>query len=404
MSGFWILSGPMVLAVLAALLWPLTRRREEAGRRAAFDLKVYKDQLKEVDRDRDRGLLTDDQAAAARTEIERRMLKAVENREEEEAVAGRGGSTVARGVAMGGVVLAVALAIAFYFEAGSPYLPDQPLASRGLSAKSHASAASLSERLNAPDMRAAVARLAEKLSNNPNDIEGWTMLARSYVIMDRMDDAANAYEKAFEAAKEKDSDIAADYAEVLVARAGNVFTDDALRLFQKARALDPMNPKAIFYVALGKARRGDLAAALREWADLGALSPPDAPWMEAVRFQMARAAERLGVSLEGVRPSARALALAKANPDRLAPMGTSANEAESAMPGPTREDMDAAAEMSDSDRAAMIRSMVDGLAEKLGKNPDDLAGWKRLARAYEVLGETEKARAARSRIRRLTGR
>ena len=91
------------------------------------------------------------------------MLKAVENREEE-AVAGRGGSTVARGVAMGGVVLAVALAIAFYFEAGSPYLPDQPLASRGLSAKSHASAASLSERLNAPDMRAAVARLAEKLS------------------------------------------------------------------------------------------------------------------------------------------------------------------------------------------------------------------------------------------------
>ena len=54
MSGFWILSGPMVLAVLAALLWPLTRRREEAGPRAAFDLKVYKDQLKEVDRDRDR--------------------------------------------------------------------------------------------------------------------------------------------------------------------------------------------------------------------------------------------------------------------------------------------------------------------------------------------------------------
>ena len=135
MSGFWILSGPMVLAVLAALLWPLTRRREEAGPRAAFDLKVYKDQLKEVDRDRDRELLTDDQAAAARTEIERRMLKAVENREEA-AVAGRGGSTVARGVAMGGVVLAVALAIAFYFEAGSPYLPDQPLASRGLSAKS----------------------------------------------------------------------------------------------------------------------------------------------------------------------------------------------------------------------------------------------------------------------------
>ena len=230
------------------------------------------------------------------------------------------------------------------------------------------------------------------------------MLARSYVIMDRMDDAANAYEKAFEAAKEKDSDIAADYAEVLVARAGNVFTDDALRLFQKARALDPMNPKAIFYVALGKARRGDLAAALRNGRILARCRRRTRPgWKRSVsRWRAPPSSWALPWKVSGPRREP----WRSPRPIRIVwhPWERRRTKRDRPCRGPTREDMDAAAEMSDSDRAAMIRSMVDGLAEKLGKNPDDLAGWKRLARAYEVLGETEKARAARSRIRRLTGR
>jgi cytochrome c-type biogenesis protein CcmH len=119
-----------------------------------------------------------------------------------------------------------------------------------------------------------------------------------------------------------------------------------------------------------------------------AVSPPDSPWLRVVNQQIARAAEELGVDPASVKPSAEAKALAEA----------------AAFPAPSRAEMDAAAKMSDQERDAMVRSMVERLASRLETAPDDLAGWQRLARAYEVLGETEKAKDARARIEALKGR
>ncbi|MAO57208.1 MAG: hypothetical protein CMM61_16150, partial [Rhodospirillaceae bacterium] len=78
------------------------------------------------------------------------------------------------------------------------------------------------------------------------------------------------------------------------------------------------------------------------------------------------------------------------------------SEAPAAQPGPTQEQMRAAQEMSPEDRAEMIRGMVQRLADRLAENPDDLAGWQRLERAYRVLGDTEKADEAAGQVKRLT--
>jgi cytochrome c-type biogenesis protein CcmH len=131
-----------------------------------------------------------------------------------------------------------------------------------------------------------------------------------------------------------------------------------------------------------------LAAALQGWADLIVLSPPDAPWLATVREQMQRAAQELGIDPGGVSPSAEAQELA----------------AERGLTGRERANLEAWQNLSPGEREAMIRAMVDGLAQRLAQHPDDAEGWRRLARAYEVLGETEKAREARTRAESLTGR
>jgi cytochrome c-type biogenesis protein CcmH len=80
----------------------------------------------------------------------------------------------------------------------------------------------------------------------------------------------------------------------------------------------------------------------------------------------------------------------------------SAAPSESA-PGPTAEDVAAANEMKPEDRNAMIRGMVERLAERLKQDGSDLDGWLRLVRAYTVLGDRDRALSALTGARRAAG-
>ena len=128
-------------------------------------------------------------------------------------------------------------------------------------------------------------------------------------------------------------------------------------------------------------------AALQIWTDLRAISQPDAPWLPTLTRRMKKSAEAIGIEIETFKPA-------------VAPVGPSPH-AHPPETGPTQEDIKAAKQLSSEERIAFIRSMVDGLAQRLRDNPGDLAGWKRLARAYQVLGDTKNAQAAESRIREL---
>ena len=385
----WVIMAVLTAGALALVLRPLLRRAAVAPRRAEYDIAVYRDQLGEVERDRDRGVLSADEVAAAKTEIERRILAAADA---EEGPAVEAWPPLGRRLAAALVAVAVPVgAVALYLNIGSPGLPDQPFAERRApSGAGHADPRGGGEA--AGDLELMVGRLAQRLLRNPDDLKGWILLGRSYISLQRYDDASNAFRRAMNLADGR-QDVAADYAETLVLAAGGMVGEEALNIFQAITEADPLNPKSRYFLGLGQAQKGDLRDALQIWIDLRAVSPRDAPWLSTVRQQIDTAARELGIDASEVTPSPEARALAKSVPAAQPPA------AEAEAPGPTRDDMNAAAEMSAGERADMIRGMVERLARRLEKEPDDVEGWGRLARAYEVLGEKEKAVEARRRAK-----
>lgn len=374
MALLWLAVSGLSLLTVLLVAAPLFRRRTHAAAsRAQADLRVYRAQLAEVDRDVERGLLAGSEAEAARTEVKRRMLAAAG--EPAEAMQAKPAHASWRVAAALLGIAAPAVAFGLYLSVGAPGQVDGSPADRDAPAAAQAG-------LDGMSAEEAVAAFARALESRPGDVDGWALLGRSYVGMGRYAEAAEALGRAHRLAPDR-VEIASAFGEAEVAGAQGVVGPEAKAVFEGVLAADPRDPRARFYLGLAKAQGGDVAGALQDWVDLAALSPAEAPWLASVQEQIARAAGELGVEIASLEPSAAARALgAPAGPvaPRLAPG-----------------DADAIEQMSDEQREAMIRSMVERLASRLETNPDDRDGWLRLARAYEVLGEADKAEQARAR-------
>jgi cytochrome c-type biogenesis protein CcmH len=148
---------------------------------------------------------------------------------------------------------------------------------------------------------------------------------------------------------------------------------------------------ARFYIALAAAQAGDARSAIDQWQRL-AVDVPGANIRAELQRRIAETAQSAGIP-------APALVAAAAATVPAASTGTT-----DAAPGPTAEDMANAQRTSGEDRRAMIRSMVERLATRLKAEPDDLDGWQRLARAYDVLGDRAHAADAYAQIERLKAR
>lgn len=347
---FWIVAAILTFAASAAVIWPFLRAPARTVDPGGHDVEVYRDQLAEIDRDRDRGVIADAEAEEARAEIGRRILR-------EAAGAGERGhagrhSTLTRIVATVSMGLVPVIALAAYAVTGSPGMPDQRLAER------------LSRNPADNTVEELVARAETHLRQNPQDAQGWEVVAPIYLRIGRFDDAVLAAENAIRLAGE-DSRRLNILAEARVAKAGGVVTAEALALFEQVLALDPDDGKARFHVGLARAQEGDRQAATAAWHQILSRLPADSPWHVA---------------------AGRAIRQVSAETPAAGDDGDSA--------GPDDDAVAAAAEMSDVDRLAMIDGMVSGLAERLRANPDDPAGWRRLVRSYLVLDRVDEARAA----------
>jgi len=400
---FWAVAIAFTLAALAALALPLVGKgRRASAERSAFDLAVFKDQLREVETDRERGVLSETEADAARLEIERRMLAAASA--EGGATNGAKSPAIDR-LTTAAVAVAVPLsAFAIYFQLGSPGYDDQPFAARPQTPQ-HADAPA--------DIKKMVESLAKRMEQDPGNAEGWALMARSYAVMERYEDAIAAHRRALKLV-DNDEQLAIDLAETMVQQAQGRVTQQAQAIFREMLGYNPAIPRAAYYLALAEVQTGNFKGAIQGWTDLLAWSPPDAPWRGVVENQITRAREDLGDESITFEPSeaakklARAVAAARAAAPAPAPPSQPSSptgEAPvSAGPAMSGEQLQQAAEgMSASERSEMIRSMVQRLADRLKENPDDLEGWKRLARAYDVLGDKMKADLARARIRELSG-
>ena len=374
---FWLVIAVMTAAALALVLAPLALRHRKAPRRVEFDMAIYRDQLAELESDRARGLVGDDQSEAARLEIQRRMLAAAkrdggDSAGADEAEDAASGGTARPWLLMGGVGAAVpALAVALYLVLGSPGKPGQPFS--GVAQQGGVAG----EQMAGQSIEAAIANLAQRLEQEPDNLQGWLLLSRSLISVERYGDAVQALRTAVKLSN-GDPNIVGSMAEALVFAAEGVVTADALAAFETVLGVQPDDAAAQYYIGIALAQQGRPGEALEMWRKLAAETPADAPWRADLVTWMRRAAEETGIAL-GTIPSA--------------PAGA-------AQPGPSQEDM-AAAEMSPDERMEMIRAMVDRLATRLAEEPDDLEGWRRLANAYRVLGENTKATAAEQRVAEL---
>jgi len=383
MTLFWIGSVAATLAALAVMVLPLARKPkgEAAPARAEFDLAVYKDQLAEIDRDLERGVLNDDQALAARTEIERRMLAAAGDEAAEPTASPETSTANARltGALLTLLLVTVPLgAFGLYFVLGNPGLADRPFAER--SAQSPAPA-DMADR--AAQLKSMIKDIEARIEQEPDNPRAWHALGQAYAMLGDMDNAVGAFRKLVEVT-DRHPDALTILGEAMFTQAGDQITPEALKLFMEARTVDPTNLKSYFYGAMAYQQAGDLQRAMDEYAGLLTVSPENGKWVPEIQTRMAALAKELGVETPVVK--------------MLPPVAEAAPP-----PGPSQQQMQDAQSMSAADQQAMIRSMVDRLATRLKDNPDDLAGWQRLAQAYRVLGDEAGLAEAEAQIKRLSG-
>ncbi|MBD3678910.1 MAG: c-type cytochrome biogenesis protein CcmI [Rhodobacteraceae bacterium] len=380
---FWLSAGFLTLMVGALLIRAMFVHRGGATPAAAYDLQVYRDQLKEVERDLARGVLSEAEAERVRVEVSRRLLEADRAMQATVEGAGAGGGLSRVTAAVLALVLAGG-ALGLYLTIGAPDYPDMPLDQRIAAADEARANRPAQEAVEAefaeapqpdiapnqdPRFLELMAKLRVAVAERPNDLQGQMLLARNEAGLGNFVAAHTAQERVIaikgDAATAQDY---ADYAELMIMAAGGYVSPEAEAALSETLKREPENGPARYYSGLMFAQNDRPDLAFRLWRPLLEGSQPDDPWVPAIRAQIEDLADRAGVRYE--------------LPPEAAPLR-----------GPSAADVDAAGEMSAEDRAAMIRGMVAQLSDRLATEGGPPEEWARLIGAYGVLGETERAAA-----------
>jgi cytochrome c-type biogenesis protein CcmH len=361
----WMILTVMVALAVCGLTIPLVRRYEQRPDKADA-LDILKAQLTDVDAQLANKMIGESEADSLRAEIRRRIL--VESREKPQ-VARPIPTSAMPWVALGLVAIVALSATAIYAMMGHPELTSGAAAPAPEQA-----AAAPADPAKHPmgDISSMITQLEAKLTAAPNDPQGWQMLGWSYMRTGRPADAARAYGRAVSLDPGNVEYVSAQ-GEAMVQADGKV-SDEAANIFRKALKIDPADPRARYFLAIYRDQQGDHQGAMDDWIALIKSAPPDAPWAAQVRSYAEGRARELNMDISGKLPSAPA-----------------APAAVPEAPGPTSDQVAAAGQMSDSQRQAMIHTMVDRLADQLKANPKDSGGWVRLMRARMVLGDKDQA-------------
>ncbi len=271
----WIIFAVMTAAAMLAVLWPLGRRAASGS--GGNDVLVYQDQLEEIGRDRNAGLIGQAEAEAARVEVSRRLLAAADAQENAGGTQRDTAQSLQqrRLVAILGLIAVLILPLGLYLALGSPDIPGQPAFARTTAPQ------------NGQSIEALVSQVEAHLAKSPDDGAGWEVIAPVYSRLGRFDDAAAAWRKSI-AINGENAARDAGLGEALVAAANGVVTDDAKQSFTKAVANDPKDPKARYFLGLADEQDGNREAAAARWRAMLQDAPPDAPWVGFVKVALGR--------------------------------------------------------------------------------------------------------------------
>ncbi|MBI5109697.1 MAG: c-type cytochrome biogenesis protein CcmI [Rhodocyclales bacterium] len=282
MTAFVILAVVLTLAVLALLLYPLLlkERKQHVGSASELSITVLREQLGELDEQRKSGLLDARLFDEEQAELERRAIED-----------GTSGGSAALAVvparkptlaALVGVGLP-ALAVGLYLWLGSPdtMKPQQATDAAG----NHA--------LTPQQIQGMADKLAERLQSNPDDGEGWLMLARSYSVLGRYPESAAAFGRAT-GLLPPNAGLLADYADVVAMAQGRRLAGEPEKIIARALSIDPRHIKSLALSGTAAFERADYAAAIRDWRTILTLVPPDSQAAQSISNSIADAERRIG--------------------------------------------------------------------------------------------------------------
>lgn len=315
MTTFWIVAALFVAGALLFVLPPLFQRGGVGKKPARGDLtvSVYRDGMEELDRDLQNGLISPDQHRVAREELERRLLEDMAAEQGPAPAASAPASGRYAGIAVG---VAVPLLVAgLYMRLGNP----EAITMAGQPPAQAAGHGGPGGGMSAEQIQGMIQALAARLEQNPNDAEGWAMLARSLTATGRYQEATRAYGRLNELMP-NNPEILADYADVLAMAQGRRLAGAPVNLIQQALKADPNHPKSLALAGSAAFEAKDYAQAVVYWERLQNLLQPGSESYRSVAAGVAEAK-----ALAGGAPREAAQAAAGSAGSAAAPAAAGAN-------------------------------------------------------------------------------
>ncbi|MGD9169313.1 MAG: c-type cytochrome biogenesis protein CcmI [Candidatus Thiodiazotropha sp.] len=294
MTLFWIIVAGFTLLAMGFVALPLMRKQVTSGITSdELNLAVFKQQLAELDNDLASGVLDQARYDAARRDLEKELLSDISEEKQP-------GESKNSGQIMAWSALVTPLAALLIYQfIGSPeiitHLADQPPGAPPTASSQTQSQGRSTE--NLPPMEELVKRLAAKLKEEPDNLEGWIMLGRSYTAMNDPSAAIDAYQRAMDI-NDKHVGLLLAYAQTIASNSGNDFTGRAAPMVEKAFQLEPDNPNALWTAGILAYQRTDYQDAVDRWSKLRGMLKPQSNEIEAVNEALDDARAQLGLPTE----------------------------------------------------------------------------------------------------------
>ncbi len=288
MTGFWIIAALLLAAALAFVLPPLLRpgKAKAAPRRDDINVTIYRDQLAELESDLNNGTISQEQYDQARVDLEKSLLADVAAREEG---AAEQTATTFRAGRVSAIVVGIAipvLAISLYGKIGGGEAAlDPEKAQPQVVTKEHLET-----------IEGMVQTLAERLKTEPDNIDGWFMLGRSYQFLRRYDEAKAAFEKVMDLGGGNNPDFLATYADVLAMMNDRRIGDESVDLIKKALQLNPFHVKSLWLAGTAAYQNEDYNSALKYWERLAGVLPPGSEDERSIRANIDEVRSMAGLS------------------------------------------------------------------------------------------------------------
>lgn len=374
--SFWALTIVTALLIAVFLGFSLLRGRKLREPAAAYDLRVYREQLAGVDRDLARGVIGEADAERVRTEISRRILAADAQMQAQTEQAGPPRWVTA--ITM--VVIALGLVGGgawMYRQMGAAGLPDQPLSQRLEMAEelraerpSQAEAEAAAPSAVPPQLEESYANLLKQLRDTvaarPDDLQGHILLAQHEANAGNFPAAYAAQQRVIELSGDTaPADAYSHLAEMMILSVGGYVSPEAEEALRQALQRDPRHGPAQYYLGQMMVQIGRPDVGYRIWVDAVRNAPAGAPWADAIYAQLDELAFRAGVF--------------------------NAPDIPAAAPGPSQDDVAAAADLTPEERQEMILGMINQLSDRLATEGGTPEEWARLIAALGVVGDSDRA-------------